>query len=644
MTFSRFFLAVVCLLSSSVSVLGQVVLPRLISDGMVLQRNAETKIWGWASEEEPVSISFQNKKYETTADNNGNWSLILNDLEPGGPFDLIIKGKNRLHLQNVYVGDVWLASGQSNMEISMARAAPLYGDEIATASNEAIRYFEVPKDYNFKKAANDLPGGTWKPVNSNTIEDFSAVAYFFAKNLYNDYEVPVGLINSSLGGSPAEAWLSEEALKKFPEHYREAQRFMSDSLVQAILKNDRQRNQEWYSQLEQKDPGAAKDWKNNDFKTWQTMRIPGYWADTESGFENGSVWFKKDIHLPEDWSPHPVKLLLGRIVDADSVFVNGHFVGNTTYQYPPRRYTIPAGVLKKGKNTITVKVINSSGRGGFVPDKPYKIVDGYKEIDLTGEWRYKTGAAMLPLEPQTFVRWKPLGLYNAMIHPLTNYSIKGVIWYQGESNTDDPEEYSRLFPALITNWRDKWDRPYLPFLFVQLANFMETKEEPADSNWARLREAQSQTLTLPKTGMAVTIDVGEWNDIHPLNKKAVGDRLARAAKNVAYDEEIIPGGPLFDSLVKKGDSIVISFDNVGKGLIAKGDGNLRHFAIAGKNRKFVWAKAEIRDNKVVVYSPKVEDPVTVRYAWADNPEGANLYNNEGLPAAPFRTDDWQKKP
>ena len=640
MTFLRFSLIVACLLGSSGSILGQVVLPRLISDGMVLQRNADTRIWGWASEEEPISISFQNKKYEITADNSGKWSLILSDLEPGGPFDFIIEGKNRIYLNDVYVGDVWLASGQSNMEISMERAAPLYGDEIATAGNEAIRYFEVPKHYNFKEPVNDLPEGSWKPVTSRTIEDFSAVAYFFAKNLYQEFKVPIGLINSSLGGSPAEAWLSEEALKEFPKHYLEAQRFKNDSLVQAIFRKDRQRNQEWYSQLEQKDPGAAKGWKNNDFKTWKTMSIPGYWADTESDFENGVVWFKKDIHLPGDWSPHPVKLLLGRIVDADSVFVNGHFVGNTTYQYPPRRYTIPTGVLKSGKNTITVKVINSSGRGGFVPDKPYKIVDGNKEIDLTGEWKYKTGAAMSPLEPQTFVRWKPLGLYNAMIHPLTNYTIKGVIWYQGESNTDDTEEYSRLFPALINDWRDKWNRPNLPFLFVQLANFMETKEEPGDSNWARLREAQMQALSLPETGMAVTIDVGEWNDIHPLNKKAVGDRLARAAKKVAYDKKIIPGGPLFNSFVKKGDSIVISFDNVGKGLIAKGDRNLRHFAIAGKDHKFVWANAQIKENKVIVYSPQVEDPVAVRYAWADNPESANLYNKEDLPAAPFRTDDW----
>ena len=370
------------------------------------------------------------------------------------------------------------------------------------------------------------------------------------------------------------------------------------------------------------------------------MNIPGYWADKESAFKNGIVWFKKDIHLPEDWSAQSAKLLLGRIVDADSVFVNGQFIGNTTYQYPPRRYTIPAGVLKNGKNTITIKVINSSGSGGFVPDKPYKIVTSYKEIDLTGEWKYKTGAEMPPLQPQTFVRWKPLGVYNAMIHPLTRFSIKGVIWYQGESNTDDPEEYSLLFPTLIEDWREKWHQPKLPFLFVQLANFMATKKEPGDSNWARLRESQAQTLGLPKTGMAVTIDVGEWNDIHPLNKKAVGDRLARAAKNVAYNEPITPTGPLYDSFEKKGDSIIVSFDNVEDGLKLQGKGELKHFAIAGKDRKFVWAKAEIKNKKVVVYSPKIKNPVAVRYAWADNPEDANLYSKNGLPAGPFRTDDW----
>ncbi len=630
------------LLTTSFASFGQIKLPKLISDGMVLQRDAEVKIWGWASKGEPISISFLGKDYKTVTDNAGKWSVSIKDLPSGGPFTMDIKGSNSLHLTDVYVGDVWLASGQSNMELPMSRVAPLYPEEIATASNEAIRFFEVPKTYNFSEAKEDLDGGDWKPVAPETIEQFSAVAYFFAKDLYEEYNIPIGIINSALGGSPAEAWISESALKKFPEHYEEALRFKNPAHIDSIEKADQERIRRWYSDIHQKDEGLKKNWKasNVDDSAWRTMEIPGYWADTDLGPKNGVVWFRKNVDLSKEWAQKPAKLLLGRIVDADSVFVNGTFVGNTTYQYPPRRYDIPAGVLKSGENTISIRIINESGRGGFVTDKEYKLISGEEEIDLAGTWKFKLGAEMPRLQGQTFIRWKPLGLYNAMINPLTNYSIKGVIWYQGESNTGRPGEYKALMTTLIEDWRNKWNQQDLPFLYVQLANFLESRDEPGDSNWARLRDAQRKTLAVPHTGMAVAIDVGEWNDIHPLNKKTVGERLARTAKRVAYNENIVPAGPLFESFSKEGDSIVISFKNVGGGLVSKNGKSLSHFAIAGEDGDFKWAQAKIRGDKVVVYHPEVSNPVAVRYAWADNPEGANLYNKEGLPASPFRTDNW----
>lgn len=640
MSLFRLFLTVFFFSSCSIAAFGQVELPRLISDGMVLQRNSDVKIWGWASKREPISVSFMGEEYKAVADSTGNWSISLADLNPGGPFRMEITGKNTIHLEDIYIGDVWLASGQSNMELPMSRVAPLYSEEIAKASNEAIRFFEVPKTYDFNEARKELEGGEWKPVNRNTIEQFSAVAYFFARDLHEEYNIPIGIINSALGGSPAEAWISEEALKKFPEHYEEAMKFKDAGLRDSIESADQTRIGKWYSEIQKKDKGIAENWKapHIDDSSWRTMEIPGYWADTELGPTNGVIWFRKTIDLPQDLARQPAKLLLGRIVDADSVFVNGRFVGNTTYQYPPRRYEIPAEVLKAGENTISIKIINESGRGGFVPDKEYKLVSGEEEIDLTGTWKFKLGAEMPRLQGQTFIRWKPLGLYNAMINPLTNYAIKGVIWYQGESNADTPEEYEALMTTLIQDWRNKWDQEDLPFLYVQLANFMESKDQPEDSNWARLREAQRETLSVPNTGMAVAIDVGEWNDIHPLNKRTVGERLARVAKSVAYDEDIVPAGPLFDSFSKQGDSIVISFKNTGGGLVSGNGEALQHFAIAGRDGKFKWAQAEIRGNKVVVYHPEISDPVAVRYAWADNPEKANLYNKEGLPASPFRTD------
>jgi len=296
-------------------------------------------------------------------------------------------------------------------------------------------------------------------------------------------------------------------------------------------------------------------------------------------------------------------------------------------------------ILKPGKNTIAVRVINSSGQGGFVPDKTYEIATQDTAYDLRGDWKYRLGTTMEPLAGETFIKWKPLGLYNAMISPLVNYRIKGVAWYQGESNAERPVEYRELLPALIRDWRNHWEEGEFPFLVVQLPNFMGAKSEPSESNWAMLREAQSNALALPNTGIVVTVDIGEWNDIHPLDKKDVGDRLALAAQKIAYgDEHVIYSGPLYQSMRIEGNTVVLTFTNTGGGLIAKG-GELKCFAIAGSDKKFVWANAKIENGNVIVSSSNVLNPVAVRYAWADNPEGANLYNKEGLPASPFRTDE-----
>jgi sialate O-acetylesterase len=337
----------------------------------------------------------------------------------------------------------------------------------------------------------------------------------------------------------------------------------------------------------------------------------------------------------------PAQLNLGRIVDADSVFVNGIFVGTTSYQYPPRRYTIPPTLLKEGRNIIIIRVINERGRGGFVEDKPYELAVGNQKTDLKGDWQYQLGAKMEPLRGETFIRWKPMGLYNAMLSPLLNYQIKGVIWYQGEANANRPIEYRQLFPALIKDWRKNWNQGDFPFLFVQLPNFMEPKAEPSESNWALLREAQLKTLSVPNTAMAVTIDIGEWNDIHPLNKKDVGKRLALAATKVAYGEKnIVYSGPIYKSMTIDGNKIILTFTNIGSSLMARGDGELKCFAICGIDSQFVWAQAKIEGDKIVVWSDKIANPVAVRYAWADNPESANLYNKDGLPASPFRTDEY----
>lgn len=638
-----------CLLMLLKPAFGAVTLPRLISDGMVLQREARVSIWGWADPGEKVTVEFRNKTYQAITGKDRKWKIRLPAQEAGGPDRMEIAASNRISLNEVYVGDVWICSGQSNMELSMERVKELYASDILQSGNPYIRHFEVPDRYNFKNPEEDLPDGKWEPANPQTVLRFSAVGYFFARELHERYKVPIGLINASLGGSPVEAWMSEEALTKFPNHYGTALAFKHDSLIKRITEHDKKTQDAWYALLDSRDKGlhaGGRTWADPryDASKWPVIHLPSFWDETELGPVNGVVWFRKEITVPESMAGKPAKLQMGRIVDADTVYINGKAVGSVSYQYPPRNYELAPGVLKPGKNLIAARVINTSGRGGFIKDKPYRLAAGGKEIDLSGEWRYQLGATMEPLKPETFIRWKPLGLHNAMIAPLLNYYIKGVIWYQGESNIRAAEEYRSTFPALISDWRKQWKQGDFPFLYVQLANFMEAQDQPAESQYAELRGAQLESLRLPHTAMAVAIDLGEWNDIHPLNKKDVGQRLSLAARKIAYGEKgLVHSGPIYKSMKIKKDKIVLSFSHTGSGLIAKGSDKLNRFEICGEDRKFVWAEARIEDNEVVVWNDAVPEPVAVRYAWADNPEGANLYNKEGLPASPFRTDNFQSQ-
>lgn len=339
----------------------------------------------------------------------------------------------------------------------------------------------------------------------------------------------------------------------------------------------------------------------------------------------------------------PAKVFLGRIVDADELYINGKQVGHTTYQYPQRRYNVPADLLKTGKNVFTVRVTNTNGKGGFVPDKPYCIFSGADTIDLKGYWEYKVGVVFPPASGGgpggISAQNQPAALYNAMVAPEINYTIKGFCWYQGEADTWQPKHYEKLMAALINDWRNKWQQGTLPFLFVQLPGFMEYNYLPSESNWAGLRESQLKSLAVPNTGMAVAIDLGEWNDIHPDNKKDVGERLALAALKLAYKEDLVYSGPLYESSTIEGKKIVISFTNTGSGLMTNDSEAPSSFAIAGEDKKFVWASAKIEGNKVVVWNDAVANPKYVRYAWADNPLDPNLFNKEGLPASPFRTDN-----
>ncbi len=616
----------------------QIQLPTLISDGVILQHDEPLNIWGWASPGESVTLKLGGYEYVAQAEDNGEWSVTVAPQEAGGPHELVFTGSNEIIVKDVLFGDVWICSGQSNMELTMERVKEKYPDVISSASNRYIRQFTVPDQYDFKHAHSDFDEGSWEEVDSQSILSFSAVAYFFARELYDKYDVPVGLINAAVGGSPVEAWMSEEALKQFPDAYDEMQKYKDDKLIESIESADRKRIGLWHNELNRLDKGLSSSarWYEPYYEDveWDVMEIPGFWSDHSTDHLNGVFWFRKTFYLPPDLAGRPGRLWLGRIVDQDFAYINGQLTGTTGYQYPPRRYIVKPGILKEGENTLAVRVINNQGKGGFIPDKPYFLEIGPDTFDLKGIWKYNIGTLMDPLESQTFIRWKPGGLYNRMIAPLVNYQTKGVIWYQGESNTDEPDLYQGRFSAMIADWRKKWGRE-LPFLYVQLANFMESHPSPSQSNWAELRQAQLNTLEVSRTGMAVAIDLGEWNDIHPLNKEDVGRRLAWQAMKVAYGEmRGAKESPIPLSADFQRRKVVITFKNMGAGLVAR-NGPLAHFAISNDGVHFEWASADIKGDAITVWNKKIKKPTIVRYAWADNPASANLYGKNGLPVSPF---------
>ena len=631
------------------SVLGQIKLPRLVRDSMILQRDTKINIWGWASKGEKVSIKFNNKNYKTVTDANGKWIMQLPPMKAGGPYTMDITGSNKISLKEILIGDVWMCSGQSNMVHQMNIHDVAYAKDIAEANNAQIRHFWIPTLTNMQGPQEDLPTGFWKSAVGDDVRPFSAVAYFFAKKIYEKYHVPIGLINASVGGTPIEAWTSEEGLKDFPAMQATIQKNKDTAYVNGVARNAFGSNQNRPAQPVDKGMTETVKWFDPAYipKGWRPINIPGYWEDQGIKDLNGVVWYRKEIDIPSSMTGKQARVFLGRIVDADELYINGKRVGNTTYMYPQRRYYVQADILKAGKNIFVIRVTNNAGKGGFVPDKPYCIFAGNDTVDLKGTWQYKVGQVNSPptplpagvtFTPPVNAQNQPTALYNAMVAPVINYTIKGFLWYQGEANSNRAEEYAKLQPAQIIDWRNKWKQPGAAFFLAQLPGFMDYNYTPSESNWAWLRESQMKSLSVPNTGMAVTIDLGEWNDIHPDNKKDVGERLALAAEKITYGENIVHSGPVYESSKVDGTKIIITFNNTGSGLITNDKEDPGEFAIAGADKKFVWAKARIEGNTIIVWNEAITNPMYVRYAWADNPVNPNLYNKEGLPASPFRTD------
>lgn len=633
----RFFLVPLMLSAFLTTTQAAINLPKIFSDHMVIQRDAPINIWGWADPGEKVTVTFNKATGSTVTDKAGNWSVTLKPMSYGGPFELAVKSKsNSITLKNILIGDVWVGSGQSNMEWIIQNTKDAE-KEIANANYPTIRHFAVEKATSFTPE-NDLAGGTWKECTPQNAGDFSAVAYFFGRKLNEDLNVPIGLINSSWGGTNIQTWMSWEVMSQ-KEEYKQAD---LGSLSKTL--EDQESRLEKYTKALESEPGKAGKWnETTDFSDWKTMKIPTLWEATEVGNADGYMWFGKEFSLTAEQLGQPVTLSLGPIDDIDETYVNGQLVGSMSVWNSDRVYSVPTGVLKPGKNVITIRVYDGAGGGGIYGKAGFLFYEAAgKRTTLVGDWYYKHGVlntefGIKDSGPNSF----PSLLYNAMIAPIIPFPIKGVIWYQGEANTHEAEKYSQLFPEMIADWRSKWKSDF-PFFWVQLANFMESDDQPIPhSDWASLREAQSKTLTVPKTGQAVIIDIGEAEDIHPRNKQDVGYRLALAAEKIAYGQEVVYSGPVFKSMQNAGDKLILSFDQLGSGLWIKDKyGYPKGFAIAGADQKFVWAKAQVDGDKVVVYHPSIKEPVAVRYAWGDNPDDANLYNKEGLPACPFRTDTW----
>ena len=542
----RLSLAVLLCLCATSMVNAKVKLPALISDGMVLQREQPIKVWGTADAGESVQVKFLKNAtptgvkggklkvaYTVTADANGRWTLTLPAMKPGGPYILQV---NDIELKDILVGDVWLCSGQSNMELPVSRVTDMFRDEISAYENTNIRQLKVPNIFNFHAPQADLPDYVaWKPLTQENVMNFSALGYFFAKAMYEKNNIPVGLINSSWGGTPVEAWISEEGLKEFPKYINDKRQYEDDAYLKSIKQTEGLSFYRWNTSLYRGDAGLheATPWyaANYNDKDWKTVDLFSTdWGTNGLNPINGSHWFRKEVEVPQDWNGKEATLRLGCIVDADSVYVNGTFVGTISYQYPPRIYTIPAGVLKAGKNTVTIRLISNNSYPHFVKEKPYKIICGNEEVSLQGEWKYRLGASMPPAPGMMFFCYEPVCLYNAMIAPLQNYGIRGVLWYQGESNVDRRNEYAALLTALIADWRNTFGNPELPFYIVELADFLSRDDVSGRQAWAEMRKEQAKVAeTNRNTRLIRNSDLGEWNDIHPLDKKTLGQRAAESA-------------------------------------------------------------------------------------------------------------------
>ncbi|MHB9130975.1 MAG: sialate O-acetylesterase [Armatimonadota bacterium] len=641
---------------------GKLWLPAFFSDHMVLQRDQSLPVWGTATAGEKVTVSFDTQQMTQVAGADGRWTVKLKACKAGGPYDLKVQaGASTLTIKDVLIGEVWVCSGQSNMEMSVS-GVKNHTEEIAQANDPRMRLFIVARAMT-TQPQQDVKG-KWAECTPQTVPGFSAAAYFFGRELRRKLGVPVGLIQSCWSGSSAEAWTPREALAANPELRPMLNRDFKDKAAYEVAMKAYQEKLPALTALNRpadtENLGIKAGWADPaaELSKWFSLQLPNMLAHSEPAlYCLGAFWFRRDVEIPAAWAGHPLTISLGPIADFDITYFNGTQVGVTDTDSPEtakvaRTYTIPGNLVRAGRNVIAIRTFTRYGEIGF-GGKPEALqlavtdIAGQQPIPLAGDWRYRAERAVpyksIPRAPTDIDSvHSPVRLFNGMIAPLIPFGIRGVIWYQGESNGDHGYQYRTLFPTMIKSWRNAWGQGDFPFLYVQIANWLRYQEVPVECQWPELREAQLMTLSLPNTGMAVAIDVGEGLDIHPKNKQDVGYRLALAAEKIAYGMRIAYSGPIYRSMRVEGNRIRLRFTHTNGGLLARVTQNepqLTGFIIAGQDRVFVPAQAKVVGDSVVVWSDDVPHPVAVRYAWHYNPK-CNLYNGAGLPASPFRTDDW----
>ena len=622
-------------ISLSISIFSQLRLANIFGDGMVLQRNDSINIWGWSKPEDEVSVFLQGDEYNTISNKDGKWLVQTRHYSAGGPFNLKVKNSSEeLFCKDVYTGDVWLCSGQSNMHMKMKSVKENYPEEFNLKENKNIRFVEVPSQINFNETESDIKNTNWSVLNSKSIYKFSAAAYFFAKNLQPKLNVPIGLIVSAVGGSPVESWMSEKSALNYKTVAKRLSEAKQEGFLQNLEKKYKENRNNWFLEAEGKLINNDIFYQPKSFNhTYKYKWFPFH-------KHTGVYWFKKEFYLDEI-SLTDTRLYLGKIGDSDSTFLNGKYIGNTSNRYVDREYWFPPKLLKKGNNTIEIKVYNFRWRAGFMFGDIMEFKSKQTNFRLMDEWYFADLCEMPSLKAGENKFWRPVGLFNGMIAPLKNLKLKGVIWYQGEANAKKGLAfvYRDRFSNMIKDWRSLFEKKDLPFLFVQLPNFLKSNPNPSKSSWAMLRESQLMVSKEDNNGMITSIDIGEANDIHPKNKKEIGNRLAIEAMRLAYnDGSNLKFDTYVDQILFQDNQVKVFFSD--QKINYKGKGNHYNIAIAGKDKKFYWADIVLKKGILIARSERVDNPIAIRYAWSNNPGFPLLFNNFDIPVYPFRSDDW----